>query len=211
MHLFIDFYPFIHENQGCFAAGANSTRDYDGLWILTVFDDGQCAGSFRPAPVVLVIASLFHVEQLFIGEEGAGPLLTCSPTLKLTASLESYAHVVIGEKLNFLEVVWFEFEFLFGPSPHISVSRPIFLMEVFGLRAIRFLMSFRLEEVLTVRFVPLPGRRPSWSSSLYRLIARRTFARSIPSERTISQLLFSSPCYAKICARWFDISKQNTK
>jgi len=111
----VDFDPLIHENQGCFAAGANSASDHDGLRILTMFDDGRRTRSFcGPDSVILVVVGLFYGKKLLVCEENALPFLTSGETKELAAPLESYALVFIREELNFLELVWLEVELFFG-------------------------------------------------------------------------------------------------
>lgn len=117
VHFLVDFDPFLHENEGGLAAGANSAPNHHGRGILAVFDDRRRAGGLRgPAPVVLVIMGLFDGEELLIREENFVPLKRSVPTKKSLASFKSYALVVVGEELNFLELERLEMEILFGYS-----------------------------------------------------------------------------------------------
>ena len=115
--LLVDFDALINEDQGRLAAGTNAGPDHNRSGILAALDDGR--GSWRrgrPPPVVLVIVRLLHREELLVREDDALPLLTYVPTEKSFASLEPHALVVVGEELDFLELVGFEPEVLFGYS-----------------------------------------------------------------------------------------------
>ncbi|GFS65545.1 hypothetical protein TNCV_2469281 [Trichonephila clavipes] len=71
-------------------------------------------------------------------------------------------------------------------------------MESLGFFSTRFSMAFRFLEVFTVRFRPLPGRRPSLPSSLKRQIASDTVCRVARQPRVLpwpSQEAFSRPSF----------------
>lgn len=209
-YFLIDFDPMMHENEWSFVTGSNSTPNYHELKILPMFDNGPTAGDrSRPVSVILMIVRLFDGEQLLSVKMNALPVERCLSTKKSIESFESYALVITGEKLNFLQLVRHQMEMLFGYSPNGSVSDSN-IMDDFSHRDPRITpkplsTSFWLLSILTVRFLMLPGQRPSWPSSLYRLIVRETVAGSIPRLQEISHLRFFRLRCAKIWECWLGI------
>jgi hypothetical protein len=103
---FVDFEPFVYDNQGCLARSTNSAPDHDGLWILVVLDDGP--GASVDQLVILMIVRLFHREQLLIRQDDPFPVGVPVGVVECMALLQLHKFVIVGEELSFLEPVGLE-------------------------------------------------------------------------------------------------------
>ncbi|GBM13761.1 hypothetical protein AVEN_90023-1 [Araneus ventricosus] len=81
----------------------------------------NCRGAwsvYRPDAIVLGVMSLLDGEELLISEKESLPALTCSPSKKFSASLESHEFVFFNENMNFLELLRLQSKLCFCHSPH---------------------------------------------------------------------------------------------